>query len=295
MTSTERRLLDHGYAVIISSPQMTIEGVPNEDALAATLINALLETIGSHQQALRVFDLRNEWIERSIREYLVARSILAPDQAIPTPIFYSASENTFAAPGLVSLELLMMFASYYITVPSKSLLRILAQFPPIERLSVPDTWNVYVSKAIENERQTMGTVEGQFFSRYAPDAETLSASDAVAAAEAMDYSNALKLLPKEDQSKRQAHVAYMTGMETYVDFSVAQRFGHAQPMIAGRIPERLRKQGERLKDGAILIREKDVMPRSSGMKSEIANVRERRTRYRRELESKWKQNVGSTA
>lgn len=290
-------LLEQTYAIIISSPQITVDGVPNQDAVAATLVNALLETIGSHQQIFRVLDLRNEWTRKTVTQYLVDRKMLSTHQQIPTPIFYSRAENTFASPGLVSLELLLFFASYYISFPSKSLAQVLSLLPQVEKLNLPESWKPYILRAIDEKKHALDTVEGQFYNRYAHHGErddTFNTA-AVAAAEAMADPSSLKRLPREDNSMHQAQTTYMTGMETYVDYSVAQRYANAPTKIAGRIPERLLRQSEKMKDGAILIREKDVMPKTSDMKSQIDRARERRTRYRRELENKWKEQASGSA
>ena len=296
-------LTQHGYCIIVSRPEVNSHGEPNEDAVAAEVVNELMDVLGRSQQVVHAMDLRVKHVLSHVASDLHRRGLVLAGEPIPTPMFYSSYDNSYAKPGMRSLNLLLKLAMKVLDRPSPKIVTMLATFPGVSELKVNEVWGASIASALR-ERPPGSTAEHRLSRRRVGEdldeaisrhAHMGSVDDPVVSASSVD-GEIHGSLPKMKTGEGYAHAEYVTGMETYVDQSIRSHLRNTEtaPAIA-TLPPSLMAAAQVDDKGHFKINQRDVIPRRGDIKESIAEARRKRTKTRLALMEKWKAQGDATA
>lgn len=154
MSASPTLLTDFQYCVILQHPKRSAQSA-NADAVAATIVNAVYTTLGPRQTVIQAIDLRTPLCRTHVDRVLNERGLA--NAYSTTPLFFSKSENVFAKPGLVSLQLLVNAASYLLRRPTADIVAIILAFPQRHSLEFTADWADMLEEAESAEGRMKAT------------------------------------------------------------------------------------------------------------------------------------------
>lgn len=304
MASAEEppRLTKYAYCIIVARPELNTRGEYNLDAVAAEIVNLLMDRLGKRQRTVHAMDLSDLRVRRHVLANLFQRGLIDDTTTVPqTPLFYSAYENVYAHAGPFSVNLLIQLATEYIAEPPTRVLRRIVTCPQHTALDF-GRWGTVVEEALSSARAMgaaagvagaggsdgeaeggapapMASIAGRVRSFMGDDLDRSIASHAHMA-DGVDQ----KPVAASSQGFLQTEGTFAS-METYADFSVrSQLSAHNEtgPRAITAIPASLLRKAKFTENG-VHIAVKEIVPKMD-LKAESAREEARRKAYQRALE-----------
>jgi hypothetical protein len=219
------------YTVIVSEPRYAHGKASNADAVAAALVNMIYAQMGPRQNAVQGLDARDPNQKAYALRMLAERGLAGPagNRLPETPLLFSARENVFTRPGVVSLQLVLDIASQIKPHgPGKDVMAVMLCYPMRHELVFSTAWANALEAAETPEAKMRMSPEmaDRMRSRQFTLGERgpVSQSDITAETSAMAAAQASAGSPTtQSGGPRQAVDAptFASGMDTYADLSVA--------------------------------------------------------------------------